>query len=198
MILDYFLKSNLVSVSLPVMHDHVHAVMEQWRREAPHFDRSPLAVVARISRLAQLIQLELERVFEAYGLNGGEFDVLASLRRSGPPYSLSPTSLSSSLIVTSGGMTKRLRMLERRGLVRRDPDPGDGRSMLVTLTPEGMRLVDEVVPVHWANEKRLLEGLPARDRAALGRLLEAFAVSLGDVALPGLERRCAGPRDRRY
>jgi DNA-binding MarR family transcriptional regulator len=101
--------------------------------------------------------------WSAYGLNGGEFDVLASLRRSGPPYRLSPTALSSALIVTSGGMTKRLRLLESRGPVRRDPDPGDRRSTLVTLTPEGMRLVDEVVPV-WLSRRRRLRGRSPRSR----------------------------------
>ena len=92
--------------------DHVHHVLEQWRREAPKLDRSPLGVVGRISRLAQLIQVELERVFESYGLNGGEFDVLATLRRTGRPYRLTPTELSRALMVTSGGMTKRLAALD--------------------------------------------------------------------------------------
>jgi hypothetical protein len=86
---------------------------EQWRREAPELDRSPMGVVGRISRLAQLLQAELEPIFAAHGVNGGAFDVLAALRRAGRPYRLTPTALSKALMVTSGGMTKRLTALER-------------------------------------------------------------------------------------
>jgi DNA-binding MarR family transcriptional regulator len=169
-------------------HDHVHTVLEQWRREMPVLDRSPMGVVGRISRLAQLLQQELERVFERHGLNGGEFDVLAALRRAGPPYRLTPTELSNALIVSSGGMTKRLTALEGRRLIRREPDPRDGRSTQVTLTSAGKRLVETVVPEHVANETSLLSGLTARQRAELAKLLEALALSLGDEAGPPLRR----------
>jgi DNA-binding MarR family transcriptional regulator len=162
--------------------DHVEHVLEQWRREAPELDRSPMGVVGRISRLAQLLQAELEPVFEAYDVNGGEFDVLASLRRAGKPYRLTPTELSKALMVTSGGMTKRLAALEARGLIRREPDPTDGRSTSVTLTREGKRLVDAILPEHVANEERLLGELSDKERAELAGLLESLAVSLGDEA----------------
>jgi DNA-binding MarR family transcriptional regulator len=162
--------------------DHVQYVLEQWRREVPELDRSPMGVVGRISRLAQLLQSELERVFADHGVNGGEFDVLASLRRAGRPYRLTPTELSRALMVTSGGMTKRLAALEARDLIRREPDPDDGRSITVTLTREGKRLVEEVLPAHVANELRLLGELTNKERAELARLLELLAVSLGDGA----------------
>jgi DNA-binding MarR family transcriptional regulator len=160
--------------------DHVHYVLEQWRREAPALDRSPFGVVGRISRLGQLLQAELEPIFAAHGVTGGEFDVLAALRRTGRPYRLTPTELSTALIVTSGGMTKRLNALEGRGLIRREPDPNDGRSTAVALTPDGKRLVDAALPEHVANEKRLLGGLSTKSRAELARLLEMLAISLGD------------------
>lgn len=160
--------------------DHVQYVLEQWRREAPELDRSPMGVVGRVSRLAQLLQAELEPVFAAHGLNGGEFDVLASLRRAGRPYRLTPTGLSRALMVTSGGMTKRLGALESRGLISREPDANDGRSTAVTLTREGKRLVETTLPEHVANEQRLLSGLSSKERAELARLLETLAVSLGD------------------
>jgi DNA-binding MarR family transcriptional regulator len=162
--------------------DHVHHVLEQWRREAPELDRSPFGVVGRISRLAQLLQAELERVFATHGVNGGEFDVLAALRRAGRPYRLSPTELSTALIVTSGGMTKRLNALEDGGLIRRQPDPNDGRSTVVSLTREGKRLVEAILPEHVANEQRLLSGLRSKERADLAALLQMLAISLGDDA----------------
>ena len=176
--------------------DHVHHVLEQWRREAPEVDRSPMGVVGRISRLAQLLQTEIEPVFAAYGVNGGEFDVLAALRRAGTPYRLTPTKLSKALMVTSGGMTKRLAALEGRGLIRREPDPSDGRSTAVTLTSEGKRLVETILPEHVANEQRLLGELSDDERAGLADLLEALAVSLGDAVDTGM-RSTAAVRPRR-
>jgi DNA-binding MarR family transcriptional regulator len=166
--------------------DHVQRVLEQWRREAPELDRSPFGVVGRISRLAQLLQAELEPIFAAHGLNGGEFDVLAALRRVGRPFRLSPTALSTALIVTSGGMTKRLNALEARGLIRRKPNPNDGRSTAVTLTREGKRLVEGILPGHVANERRLLGELSAKERSDLAGLLETLAIALGDDADAGM------------
>jgi DNA-binding MarR family transcriptional regulator len=173
--------------------DHVQYVLEQWRREAPELDRSPFAVVGRISRLARLLEPELERVFAAHGVSGGEFDVLAALRRAGRPYRLSPTELSRALIVTSGGMTKRLNALESRGLIRRRRDPTDGRSTIVSLTREGKRLVEAILPEHVANESRLVSTLRATDRAQLARLLETLAIALGD----GADAHIRGARARR-
>jgi DNA-binding MarR family transcriptional regulator len=175
--------------------DHVQHVLEQWRREAPELDRSPMGVVGRISRLAQLLQVDLERVFAAHGVSGGEFDVLASLRRAGRPYRLTPTELSKALMVTSGGMTKRLSALEGRGLIRREPDPNDGRSTTVSLTREGKRLVETILPEHVANERRLLGELSNKERAELAALLETLAVSLGDEA--DVRGRAAAPARRR-
>jgi DNA-binding MarR family transcriptional regulator len=141
-----------------------------------------MGVVGRISRLAQLLQAELEPIFAAHGVNGGEFDVLASLRRAGRPYRLTPTELSKALMVTSGGMTKRLTALEGRGLISREPDPNDGRSTTVSLTREGRRLVEAILPEHVENERRLLRELTNKERAELAGLLETLAVSLGDEA----------------
>jgi DNA-binding MarR family transcriptional regulator len=162
--------------------DHVQHVLEQWRREVPGLDRSPFAVVGRISRLALLLEAHLEPIFADHGVNGGEFDVLAALRRVGRPYRLTPTELSTALIVTSGGMTRRLHALEGRGLIRRDPDPNDGRSTTVSLTREGTRLVGAILRDHMANEERLVSGLSKQQRAELATLLETLAVSLGDTA----------------
>lgn len=176
--------------------DHVRHVLQQWRSEAPELDRSPFGVVGRISRLAQLLQAELEPIFAAHAVNGGEFDVLAALRRAGRPYRLTPTALSTALIVTSGGMTKRLNALEARGLIRREPDPNDGRSSAVSLTREGKHLVEAILPEHVANERRLLSELSTKQRAELAGLLETLAISLGDDA-DGRRRGPAPARRRR-
>jgi len=162
--------------------DHIQEVVEQWAAETPALDRSAFAVIGRISRLARLLEPELDLVFAEYGLTGGEFDVLAALRRSGAPYRLTPTSLRKALLLSSGGMTKRLAGLENRGLVRREAETSDRRLRAVTLTPDGRRLVDAVLPEHIDNEERLLRDLNARERSDLARLLEKLAVTLQDTA----------------
>jgi DNA-binding MarR family transcriptional regulator len=162
--------------------DHIQEVVEQWAAETPALDRSAFAVIGRISRLAQLLEPELDLVFAEYGLTGGEFDVLAALRRSGAPYRLTPTSLRKALLLSSGGMTKRLAGLENRGLVRREAETRDRRLRAVTLTPDGRRLVDAVLPEHIDNEERLLRDLNASERSDLARLLEKLAVTLQDTA----------------
>ncbi len=164
--------------------DHVADVLAEWHRELPEVDRSAFGIVGRISRLAVLLLEELEPVFAAHDLSGGEFDVLAALRRAGRPYRLTPSELSRALIVTSGGLTRRLHALEGRGLIGRDVDPDDKRSTPVVLTPTGLHLVEEVLSEHVRNEDRLLSGLTDEQRDRLEALLRAFAVSLGDLG-PG-------------
>ena len=170
-------------------HDHVHLVLEQWREELPDLDRSAFGVVGRIARVQDLLQAEIEPIFVRHGVSGGEFDVLAALRRAGRPYRLTPTALSRALLVTSGGMTKRLLALERRGLIRREDDPHDGRSRAVTLTPAGRRVAEAAVRDVTESEERLLQRLD-RGREDLATLLERLAVALGDEsgAGPGSQR----------
>src|SRR5437868_4076950 len=132
--------------------DRVDRILEQWKRELPELDRAPMGVLGRISRLSELADREFDAVFSTYGLTGGEFDVLAALRRSGAPYRLTPTELSRALLVSSGGMTKRLKRLESTGLVRRVPSAEDGRSSSVALTAKGRRVVEDAVAAHVENE----------------------------------------------
>jgi DNA-binding MarR family transcriptional regulator len=129
-----------------------------------------------------------EPVFSEYGLSGGEYDVLAALRRAGSPFRLTPSTLSQSLIVTSGGMTKRLKALEEAGLVRRVPSPTDRRSNRVQLTSRGRKLVESIVSAHVANEERLLMGLDERQRHDRAALLRRYLIALGDVTRQPRER----------
>lgn len=163
------------------MRDSVDALLDQWALERPDLDTSPMAVVGRISRASRLLEQQVAQVLEAEGLAAGEFDLLATLRRSGAPYRLTPGRLVGSAMVTSGAITARLDRLVEKGLVTRETDPDNRRSVLVTLTGKGKRLVDRALVAHVANEDRLLEPLAARDREQLARLLRRLLVGLGDV-----------------
>jgi DNA-binding MarR family transcriptional regulator len=158
--------------------DRVDAIIEQWQRERPDVDPLPIGVIGRISRLARDLEPRLDRVQTDGGLEPGWYDVLAALRRSGPPYRLRPTDFAGALMLTSSGTTKRLDRLERAGLIERSPDPQDRRGILISLTSAGRKLVDAVTDAHLANEKRLLEGLTEAEQRRLAELLRKLQLSL--------------------
>ena len=159
--------------------DAVDAIESQWRSERPDVDSSPVAVIGRISRAALLLQRELVRLYEQFGLAEGDFDVLATLRRHGEQ-PLTPGDLSSSTMVTTGGMTKRLDRLEEKGWIRRDDHPRDRRGKLIALTDEGRALIDRAVEAHYENEARLLAGLSPAERDQLASLLRKLVLSIDD------------------
>jgi DNA-binding MarR family transcriptional regulator len=159
--------------------DHVGRILEQWHRERPDLDVSPLGVVGRLHRLADALNAELRALFAEAGLSDGDFDVLASLRRSGAPYALTPTELAGTTMVTSGAVTKRVDRLESQGYVTRTVAAGDARGRVIALTDAGRALIDDLFPQHVANERRLLAGLSATEQDTLAVLLEKWTRSLG-------------------
>ena len=160
------------------MTDPVDELLEQWRRERPDIDASAMGVIGRISRLSRRVDAELAPTFRKYGIDGGGFDVLATLRRAGAPYSLTPGELTATGLITSSATAQRINRLESAGLISRSPNPEDGRGVLVTLTPEGLRVVDELLPQHVDNEERLLAVLSSEEREGLAVLLAKLDAAL--------------------
>lgn len=161
-------------------HDHVDRIRAQWSAELPDLETEPMAILGRIYRIATKVGRQIEARFAEHGLERGEFDVLATLRRSGPPYRLTPTALYNSLMVSSGGMTHRLERLRRRKLVTRVPDSADRRSVLVQLTPEGEGLVERSVAADMRLEQGFLRTLSARERRQLAELLRRLLLGVED------------------
>jgi DNA-binding MarR family transcriptional regulator len=160
--------------------DAVDRIAEQWARERPELDVAPMLVVGRLHRAADLLDQELRTVFAQADLGNGDFDVLASLRRSGAPYRLTPTELAGTTMVTSGAVTKRVDRLVAQGLVERTVSETDGRGRVVALTAKGKALQERLHPLHLANEERLLAALDADERRQLGDLLSKLLLSLED------------------
>jgi DNA-binding MarR family transcriptional regulator len=158
--------------------DGVDLIIEQWQRERPELDSSPIGVIGRISRLAREIEARLEPVYREHGLEPGWHDVLATLRRSGG--TLRPTDLTNASMLTSSGTTKRLDKLEQAGLIARQPDPADRRGTLIGLTEEGRRLIDGLTPAHLDNERRILAGLSEVEQGRLADLLRKLQLGLPD------------------
>jgi len=154
--------------------DHVDRILAQWRRERPELDVEPMGIFGRLKRLTTHIGREVDAVLLKHGLSSSSFDVLATLRRSGAPYRLSPGELLGMTMVSSGTMTNRIDQLEKAGLVERLFNPEDRRSVLIALTEKGLAAVEEAVGAHVANQQRLTRNLTADDKAELDRLLKKF------------------------
>jgi DNA-binding MarR family transcriptional regulator len=159
--------------------DRADLAVEQWARERPDLRTLPMALFGRLNEAAERVMREhMNPLFAKAGLQSGEFDVLATLRRSGAPYMLSPTQLYEAAMISSGGMTDRLDRLERAGLVIRRPDPKDRRGKLIVLTDPGKRLIDEALSRHVANEERLLLSLSKGEQETLSALLKKLIAAL--------------------
>ncbi len=167
--------------------DRVERILEQWRRERPDLDVAAMGTIGRMTRLGAHLGHAMEANMARHGLNRASFDVLATLRRSGSSYALSPSELMDWTMVTSGTMTNRIDRLEEAGLVSRTRDPKDGRGSLVALTEKGYAIVDAAVGDHVANQQRLVAGLSEAERETLDALLAKWLSGFepgqkGDVA----------------
>lgn len=160
--------------------DPVDRILAQWQQVRPDLDVSPMGIIGRTGRLSKHLGRAIQKTFADFGLNLGEFDVLATLRRSGQPYRLSPTELFNTLMVSSGTMTHRVDRLEKAELVKRVPDPSDRRGMLIQLTDKGFTVIDQAVEAHVANEHQILSVLDASEREVLAQLLRKLLLSFED------------------
>ena len=151
--------------------DPIDRLVEQWRRERPDLDLAPMGLIGRLLRTARIADRAIDARLSGHGLQPGWFDLLSALRRTGAPHRLTPGQLSSSLMLSTGGMTKRLDRMDAAGLVERHPDPTDRRGALVGLTRKGRRVIDVAVADHLENERDLLRGLTKAERAQLDTLL---------------------------
>src|SRR5690554_759913 len=139
--------------------DEVDRIVAAWQRERPDLDVTPLTVLSRVTRLARHLDLARRGAFARSGLESWEFDVLAALRRAGPPYRLSPGALLTQTLVTSGTMTNRIDRMVSHGLVTREPSPDDRRGVLVQLTDEGLDRVNTAMADFLTIEASLLRDL---------------------------------------
>jgi DNA-binding MarR family transcriptional regulator len=160
------------------VQDHVAQILDQWRVQRPDLDVSTVGVFGRISRIDRHKTNALRAVYRRHGCDAGEYDVLAALRRAGPPHSLTPTALARTVLVNTATMTERLTRLQRRGLIRRVHSERDRRSVTVQLTKEGRDIIDKAAEDLLATEARLLEALTDSDRRTLARLLTKLAASI--------------------
>lgn len=158
--------------------DSIDTIITQWRNEKIEADLLPMAILGRLAKLGKYIDNDILHCHDQYNLRQGEFDVLATLRRSGKPYSLTPSELYQSMMLTSGAMTSRLDRLETKGFIRREHSKSDRRSVQVILTAEGKNKVDAVLQAHINTQHDLLKGVNQQDREKLAELLKHWLMQL--------------------
>jgi DNA-binding MarR family transcriptional regulator len=151
--------------------DLVDRLREEWHRERPELDTSGMGVVGRAILLGELMKKRAEAVLEPFGIGYTDLDVLATLRRSGPPHELRPAVLLETILIQSGSLTACLNRLEASGLVVREPTPKDRRGLSVRLTTDGRRLVDRAIEARFTQAVEAVAPLTAEERRQLESLL---------------------------
>ncbi len=152
--------------------DRAQQAADQWAKERPDLDTGPMVLLGRLAEAAMATARDgLNPLFASHNVQPGEFDVLATLRRSGPPFALTPTELYETAMISSGSMTNRIDRLEKSGLVERQPNPADRRGTLVALTGPGLDLINRMIDPHVANQQAIVSGLSMEEQAELSALL---------------------------
>lgn len=151
--------------------DVVDGIIDDVRRLWPELEVSGLPVVGRILRLSTYLAARREEQLAAFGLTPADFDMLATMRRRAADRAINVSELQRSLMLSSGGTTKRLDRLEAAGLIERRPDPNDRRGVLIALSPAGLALIDDALPAVTRAETELVEDAvgSAASRAELER-----------------------------
>lgn len=158
--------------------DRVEVRRQQWEQEMPQLDTRGMAILGRARAITLAVRPRIEAIFARHGLDTGEFDVLSTLLRAGPPYQLRPTELFNALMISSGGLTGRLSRLQAAGLIERPSSLSDGRSLPVRLTDQGIARARAAFVDDMECEAELLKGLSEADLDALAGLLRKLAVAL--------------------
>lgn len=168
---------------MPEKSDEVDRIVEAWERERPDLNFAPLQVLSRVGRLTRHLDRARKTAFTRSKLESWEFDVLSALRRAGEPYTLSPKQLLQQTLVSSGTMTNRIDRLVASGLAERKADPGDGRGILVVMTPTGLTRVDAAITRLVDAESEILASLSPADQQRLASLLRKLSLDF-DAAGP--------------
>lgn len=160
------------------MDDRIDTLVHQWAAERPELNSSSLDVIARVQELAKLLRRDEDEQLAKLKLKMWEYDVLSALRRQGAPYSLPASRLAHLSMLSSGAMTNRIDRLEERGLIERRSDPDDRRGVLVMLTAEGRKLIDEALESRLALAEAQVSLLSSQERTALASGLRKVASAI--------------------
>lgn len=158
--------------------DLIDQLRADWKESSPDLDTSGIDLEGRLIRLGRLLEQKTEEVLKSHGLRYTDFDILATLRRQGAPYSLTPTQLLQSILLTSGAMTAALKRLETAGWIERGSDEMDGRVRTVILLPAGRTLANRVVKARFQSALETSSLVRAAERKSLIRSLRELLLAV--------------------
>jgi len=159
-------------------NDLIDSLISDWKEERPELDTSAMEVVGRILNLSKILEKKASNSLAIYNIHYTDFDVLATIRRSGKPYELTPSQLIKSVLITSGAMTALLNRLTNLKLIYRSPDPKDGRIKLVGLTQKGFKLIDNAIETRFIEASDSVKMLNKTENKELSILLKKLLKSV--------------------
>jgi len=158
--------------------DLIDSLISEWQQERPRLDSSAMEIVGRILKLSKILEKSASKALSTYGIHYTDLDVLATIKRSGTPYELTPSQLIKSVLITSGAMTALLNRLTKLELIYRSQDSKDGRIKLVGLTPKGSKLIDKAIETRFNEAKDSISVLNKKENTELSALLKKLLISM--------------------
>lgn len=158
--------------------DSVDVIKREFAQTLPGVDVGAAAITGRIRRTNFHLNRNAEGVFNTFNTTGASFDVLAALYAAGPPYQMTPTQFYRGQMMSSAGVTARLDVVERVGLVARSRDPRDRRGVIVTLTRAGQKLVRDAAQALYRRQAFVLAVYTERERKQVLNLMKQLLNSL--------------------
>lgn len=162
--------------------DVIDRLVEEWNRESPELNCQAMHVVGRIIKLGKVLEKRASSTLKESGIHYTDLDALATIRRSGKPYELSPKQLMQSVLITSGAMTALLDRLTKLDLVYRTSDANDGRVKLVGLTEKGFEVIDKAIVLRFEEASEAVENLTTKEHNELTTLLKKLLAQLEDMS----------------
>lgn len=160
----------------------IDETIETWSAERPDLAFASMSTSLKIGALVREVGDEISARLATLGINVGEFDVMATLRRRGRGAVLTPKEIAAAAMVSPSGLTHRLVRLENMELIVRTADPADRRSALIRISPKGKRVVDKAIEIVVETEARLFGALLASEHKALDRILDRLIAHVDSAA----------------
>ena len=156
----------------------IDETIQTWAEQRPDLDFASMSLSLKLNSIVRAVADEISRQLEDTGINLGEFDVLATLRRHGRGATLTPKEIAAATFVTPSGLTSRLARLEKMSLISRHADPSDGRGALIKITPVGKRVADRGIEIVLATEDRYMNELSTQMKKGLDQSMTRLIKTL--------------------
>lgn len=168
--------------------DDTDQLVAEWVAVVPEIEPRVERVVDRILISARYLERLTGALAAPQDIALSDYEILARLFWVGPPHRLRPSQLATGTMAPATTVTSRLDRLERRGLIRRVPDPTDRRSLAAELTDTGRALFIRIVEQQARAEREIFGQLPEDDLDTLADLLRQVMVLLEDRLGPAPRR----------